>query len=114
MTFGGQGGFARVGAVSLVEARRLIDLVADAGVNLIDTADIYSAGLAEEILGEAMGGKRPPGMLIASKARFPDGPRPQRPAAYRAAYLIRACEASLKRLKHRRHRPLPSASNGTA
>ena len=60
MTFGGQGGFAKVGAVSLAEARRLIDLVADAGVNLIDTADIYSAGLAEEILGEAMGGKRRP------------------------------------------------------
>ena len=46
MTFGGKGGFAKVGAVSLAEARRLIDLVADAGVNLIDTADVYSAGLA--------------------------------------------------------------------
>jgi len=44
MTFGGQGGFAKVGAVSLAEARRLIDLVADAGVNLIDTADVYSPG----------------------------------------------------------------------
>ena len=83
MTFGGQGGFAKVGAVSLAEAERLIDLVVDAGVNLIDTADVYSAGLAEEILGEAMGGKRPPGLLIASKARFPMGPGPNdtRPVA---------------------------------
>ena len=98
MTFGGQGGFARVGAVSLAEARRLIDLVADAGVNLIDTADVYSAGLAEEILGEAMGGKRPPGMLIASKARFTMGPGPNDKGLSRW-HLIRAAEASLKRLR---------------
>ncbi len=44
MTFGGKGSFAKVGDVSLDEVRRLIDLVADAGVNLIDTANIYSAG----------------------------------------------------------------------
>ncbi len=98
MTFGGQGGFAKVGAVSLAEARRLIDLVADAGVNLIDTADIYSAGLAEEILGEAMGGKRPPGMLIASKARYTMGPGPNDKGLSRW-HLIRAAEASLKRLR---------------
>ena len=98
MTFGGQGGFAKVGAVSLAEARRLIDLVADAGVNLIDTADVYSAGLAEEILGEAMGGKRPPGMLIASKARFTMGPGPNDKGLSRW-HLIRAAEASLKRLR---------------
>jgi aryl-alcohol dehydrogenase-like predicted oxidoreductase len=98
MTFGGQGGFARVGAVSLAEARRLIDLAADAGVNLIDTADVYSAGLAEEILGEAMGGKRPPGMLIASKARFTMGPGPNDKGLSRW-HLIRAAEASLMRLR---------------
>jgi aryl-alcohol dehydrogenase-like predicted oxidoreductase len=98
MTFGGQGGFARVGAVSLAEARRLIDLVADAGVNLIDTADVYSDGLAEKILGEAMGAKRPPGMLIASKARFTMGPGPNDKGLSRW-HLIRAAEASLKRLR---------------
>ena len=42
MTFGGKGNFAKVGDVSLDEVRRLIDIVADAGVNLIDTADVYS------------------------------------------------------------------------
>jgi aryl-alcohol dehydrogenase-like predicted oxidoreductase len=98
MTFGGKGAFAKVGDVSLAEARRLIDLVADAGVNLIDTADIYSAGAAESMLGEAMGGKRKPGMLIATKARFPTGEGPNE-AGLSRWHLIRACEASLKRLR---------------
>jgi aryl-alcohol dehydrogenase-like predicted oxidoreductase len=48
MTFGGQGPFARVGNVGLDEARRLIDICIDAGVNLIDTANVYSGGLSEE------------------------------------------------------------------
>jgi aryl-alcohol dehydrogenase-like predicted oxidoreductase len=98
MTFGGQGGFAKVGSIGVAEARRLIDLVADAGVNLIDTADVYSAGGAEEIIGEAMGGKRKPGMLIASKARFTMGPGPNDKGLSRW-HLIQACEASLKRLR---------------
>ncbi len=98
MTFGGQGGFAKVGSIGLVEARRLIDLVADAGVNLIDTADVYSSGVAEEILGEAMGGKRKPGMLIASKARYTMGPGPNDKGLSRW-HLIQACEASLRRLR---------------
>ena len=58
--------------------RRLIDIVADAGVNLIDTADVYSAGRSEEMIGEAMP-TRKAGMLIATKARFPMGPRAERP-----------------------------------
>jgi aryl-alcohol dehydrogenase-like predicted oxidoreductase len=98
MTFGGQGGFAKVGSISLAEARRLIDMVADAGVNLIDTADIYSSGAAEDIIGEAMGGKRKSGMLIASKARYTMGPGPNDMGLSRW-HLIRACEASLKRLR---------------
>jgi aryl-alcohol dehydrogenase-like predicted oxidoreductase len=98
MTFGGQGGFAKVGNVPLDEVRRLIDLVADAGVNLIDTADVYSSGASESMLGEAMGGKRKPGMLIASKARFPMGKGPN-DAGLSRWHLIRACEESLKRLR---------------
>ena len=54
MTFGGKGPFAKVGDVSLDEVRRLIDIFADAGVNMIDTANIYSAGRSEEMVGEAM------------------------------------------------------------
>ncbi len=98
MTFGGQGGFARVGAVSLAEARRLIDLAIDAGVNMIDTADIYSDGLAEEILGDAFAGVRPPGLLVATKARFPMGASPNDRGMSRW-HLVRAAEASLKRLR---------------
>jgi len=98
MTFGGKGPFAKVGNVGLDEVRRLIDLVADAGVNLIDTADVYSGGASEALIGEAMGGQRKPGMLIATKARFPMGPGPNDRGLSRA-HLIEACEASLKRLR---------------
>ncbi|MFZ1963345.1 MAG: aldo/keto reductase [Roseiarcus sp.] len=98
MTFGGKGAFAKIGDVSLAEVRRLIDIVADAGVNLIDTADIYSAGASEAMLGEAMGGKRKPGMLIASKARYATGEGPN-DAGLSRWHLIRACDESLKRLR---------------
>src|SRR5271170_6938649 len=98
MTFGGKGNFAKVGNVSLQDVRRLIDLVADAGVNLIDTADVYSGGASEELIGEAMGDRRKPGMLIATKARFPTGQGPNDRGLSRW-HLIEACEASLKRLR---------------
>src|SRR5580698_4322215 len=98
MTFGGKGNFAKVGNVPLDEVRRLIDIVADAGVNLIDTANVYSAGGSEEMLGEAMGTKRRHGMLIATKARFGMGDGPNDRGLSRW-HLIRECEASLKRLQ---------------
>jgi aryl-alcohol dehydrogenase-like predicted oxidoreductase len=98
MTFGGKGNFAKVGNVPLDEVRRLIDIVADAGVNLIDTANVYSAGGSEEMLGEAMGTKRRHGMLIATKARFSMGEGPNDRGLSRW-HLIRECEASLKRLR---------------
>ncbi|QYD71445.1 aldo/keto reductase [Paraburkholderia edwinii] len=97
MTMGGKGKFASVGDVGLDEARRQIDMCLDAGVNLIDTADVYSDGASEEIVGAALGGKRKNGVLIASKARFAmgDGPNDRGLSRY---HLVRACEASLKRL----------------
>ena len=97
MTMGGKGKFASVGDVGLDEARRQIDMCLDAGVNLIDTADVYSDGASEEIIGAALGGKRKNGVLIASKARFAmgDGPNDRGLSRY---HLVRACEASLKRL----------------
>src|ERR1700743_3032402 len=76
MTMGGKGKFANVGEVGLDEARRQIDVCIEAGVNLIDTADVYSNGASEEIVGEALGGKRKGGVLIATKARFPMGDGP--------------------------------------
>jgi aryl-alcohol dehydrogenase-like predicted oxidoreductase len=66
MTFGGQGKFASVGSSGVDEARRLIDMCIDAGVNLIDTANVYSDGRSEEIIGEVLGGKRPKDVLIAT------------------------------------------------
>ena len=98
MTLGGRSGFSKVGNVGLDEARRQIDLVIDAGVNLIDTANVYSNGASEEIVGEALGGKRKGGVLIATKARFPMGEGPNDRGLSRG-HLIRECEASLKRLR---------------
>src|SRR6266702_6672626 len=98
MTMGGKGKFASVGEVGLNDARRQIDACIDAGVNLIDTADVYSNGASEEIVGEALGGKRKGGVLIATKARFPMGEGPNDRGLSRH-HLIEACEASLRRLK---------------
>ncbi len=98
MTMGGKGAFAKVGNVGLDEARRQIDFCIDAGVNLIDTADAYSGGACEEIIGEALGGKRKGGVLIATKVRFPMGDGPNDRGLSRH-HLVRACEASLKRLQ---------------
>jgi aryl-alcohol dehydrogenase-like predicted oxidoreductase len=98
MTFGGEGPFAKVGNAGVEEARRMIDLCIDAGVNLIDTANVYSGGRSEEIIGEALGGKRKGGVLIASKARLRVGSGPNDEGLSRH-HLIRECEKSLKRLR---------------
>jgi aryl-alcohol dehydrogenase-like predicted oxidoreductase len=97
MTFGGAGQFRNVGATDVAGARRQIDMALEAGVNLIDTADIYSAGRAEEIVGEALGGRRDR-VLLATKARFPMGAGPN-DAGLSRQHLIEACEASLRRLR---------------
>jgi aryl-alcohol dehydrogenase-like predicted oxidoreductase len=97
MGFGGRGNFRAVGAIDVDGARRQIDIAMDAGVNLIDTADIYSDGAAEEILGQALASRRER-VLVASKARFPMGPGPN-DAGLSRQHLIEACEASLRRLQ---------------
>jgi aryl-alcohol dehydrogenase-like predicted oxidoreductase len=105
MTFGGSGPFAAVGNSDLAEAKRMIDMCIDAGINLIDTANVYSNGLSEEIIGEALGGKRKGDVLIASKARMRIGSGPNDEGLSRY-HLIRECEKSLKRLKtDGRHQP---------
>jgi aryl-alcohol dehydrogenase-like predicted oxidoreductase len=95
-SFGGVGGFAKVASQGVAEARRLIDTCIDGGVNLFDTANMYSMERSEEILGEALGGKRND-VLISSKARMKigDGPNDEGVSRY---HLIRECERSLKRL----------------
>ena len=97
MTFGGGGQFASVGAVDLDGVRRHIDLCLDAGVNLIDTADVYSGGLSEELVGQALVGRRDR-VLVATKARMPMGDGPN-DAGLSRHHLIEACEASLRRLR---------------
>lgn len=96
-SFGGVGAFSRVANQGVAEARRLIDGCIDGGVNLFDTANMYSLGRSEEILGEALGAKREK-VLISSKARMRIGDGPNDEGVSRH-HLIRECEASLKRLK---------------
>jgi aryl-alcohol dehydrogenase-like predicted oxidoreductase len=97
-TFGGGNEFFQAWGSSDVEgASRLIDICLEAGVNLFDTADIYSQGLSEEILGEAIAGRRDQ-VLISTKATFPMGAGPNELGSSRH-HLMRACEASLRRLK---------------
>jgi len=97
MTFGGKGAFAKTGNTDVEGARRQIDLCLDAGVNMLDTADVYSDGLSEEIVGEAIAGRRDK-VLLASKARFPSGDKGPNNRGLSRHHLIAACEASLKRL----------------
>ena len=97
MTFGGKGGFASVGSTGVDEARRQVDQCLDAGVNLIDTADVYSDGLSEEILGEVLEGRRDE-VLVATKARMPMGDGPN-DAGLSRHHLVAQCEASLRRLR---------------
>ena len=96
MTFGGSGNFASVGDTGVEGARRQVDLCLEAGVTLFDTADVYSDGASEEILGQALEGRRDE-VLVASKVRFPMGPGPN-DAGLSRHHVIRGCEASLKRL----------------
>ena len=97
-TFGGSGEFFSAwGATDVAEARRLLDICFDAGVNLFDTANVYSRGRSEEILGEALKGKRDQA-LISTKATFAmsDGPNDKGSSRY---HLRRQIEDSLRRLQ---------------
>src|SRR4051795_10106900 len=97
MGFGGTGWASPVGRIGVAGAREQIAIARDAGVNLIDTADVYSNGLAEEILGEALGGDRDD-VLIATKVRMPMG-EGANDAGLSRHHIIRSAEASLRRLR---------------
>jgi aryl-alcohol dehydrogenase-like predicted oxidoreductase len=96
MGFGGTGWATPVGQIDVDGARRQIGLARDAGVNLFDTADIYSNGLSEEILGKALGADRDQ-VLVATKVRLPMGDGPN-DAGLSRHHIIRSAEASLRRL----------------
>ncbi len=97
-TFGGQGEiFKAWGSTDVAEATRLVDICLEAGCNFFDTADIYSGGASEEILGAAIA-KRRSDVLISTKATFQMGGSPNDLGSSRH-HLIKACEDSLRRLK---------------
>ncbi len=96
-TFGGKGSlFSAWGNTDVPEARRLIDICLDAGVTMFDTADIYSTGESERILGEAIKGRRDK-VILSTKAtfRFSDAPNDVGSSRY---HLLASCDAQLKRL----------------
>ena len=94
-TFGGNGLW---GDTDTREAQRQIDLCLDHGINLVDTANVYSNSLSEQIIGEALSDGRRDRLLLATKVRFPRGKGPNDRGLSRW-HIIRECEASLKRLK---------------
>lgn len=96
-TFGGGTElFKAWGTTDVAEATRLVDISLEAGLNLFDSADIYSHGMAEEILGQAIKGRRDQ-LLISTKGTFRAGEDPNDVGSSRH-HLIRAVEGSLKRL----------------
>lgn len=96
-TFGGASFFKAFGETQVDEAKRLVDLCIDAGVNLFDTADMYSYGQSEEILGKTLKGKRDQ-VLVATKLHMPMSEEVNNLGASRH-HIVRSVEASLKRLQ---------------
>jgi len=96
-TFGGTNDFFKgFGSSDQAEATRLVDVALDAGLNMFDSADIYSGGVAEQLLGAALAGRRQRA-IISTKATFRFGTGPNDVGSSRH-HLINSCEASLKRL----------------
>ncbi len=95
-TFGGYGRLAAWGATDATEARRLLDICLDAGLCMFDTADLYSRGESERVLGEALKGRRDKA-LISTKATFRFGDAPNDVGSSRY-HLLSTVDASLKRL----------------
>ncbi|GHO68155.1 oxidoreductase [Ktedonobacter sp. SOSP1-52] len=93
---GGDAFFSAWGNTNVAEASRLVDICLEAGINLFDTADVYSEGLSEKVLGKAIAGRRDQ-LLISTKASFRMGDGPNTLGSSRH-HLIRACEDSLRRL----------------
>ncbi|WP_186397662.1 aldo/keto reductase [Stappia sp. TSB10GB4] len=97
-TFGGSGPlFGNWGTSDATEARRLVDICLEAGVNLFDTADVYSGGASEDVLGEAIKGRRD-AVLISTKTGLPMGEGPNEAGSSRFR-LIRSVEDALRRLR---------------
>lgn len=97
MTFGGRGFWTIIGAVQQKEADELVNTALDGGINFFDTADVYSEGLSEMLLGKALGKKRKD-IVLATKVRARTGSAPNDIGLSRK-HIIDSCDASLKRLE---------------
>ena len=107
-TFGGSTDFFKPwGAVGVPEATRLVDVCLDAGLTMFDTADVYSGGQAEEILGKAIAGRRDR-VLISTKATFRSGDGPNDVGSSRLHHHSRRRRQPAA-ARHRLHRSLPAA-----
>ena len=96
MTFGGEGMFKAIGSTEQAEADRLVGVCIDAGINFFDTANVYSAGRAEQILGKALGARRKD-VVVATKVRGRVGAGPNAVGLSRG-HIMDAINASLRRL----------------
>lgn len=96
MTFGGDGMYKAIGATPQAEADRLVGLCVDTGINFFDTADVYSSGRAEQMLGKALGPRRKD-VVVATKCRGRVGPGPNAVGLSRG-HIMDAIDASLQRL----------------
>ena len=96
MTFGGKGGFKPVGELGQNDANRLVGMCFDAGINFFDTADVYSQGVSEELLGKALGNRRKD-IILATKVhgKMSDNINDLGQSRH---HIIEGCNASLKRL----------------
>ncbi len=96
MTFGGNGYWTNIGRVHQKEADKLVQIALDGEINFFDTADVYSEGWSEQILGKALGPKRKD-IILATKVRGRTGPGPNDIGLTRR-HILDSCDASLKRL----------------
>ena len=108
-TFGGKGDFfAAWGATDVAQARSLIDMCLEAGLNMFDSADIYSSGAAESILGEALQGRQRDSLIVSTKATFRFGEGANEVGSSRQ-HLLRLRRRGAEAPAHRPYRCLPAA-----
>src|SRR5260221_8120747 len=100
MTFGGTGMWSQIGTLQQSDAERLVGQALDAGINFIDTADVYGGGLSEQITGQALKNLKTPreNVIVATKAFGETGPRPNARGTSRG-HIFDPVKASLKRLQ---------------
>jgi aryl-alcohol dehydrogenase-like predicted oxidoreductase len=96
MTFGGTGYWKVMGELTQKDANNLVNIAIEGGINFFDTADVYSTGIAEEMLGKALGARRKD-LIVATKVRGKMGPGPN-DAGLSRKHILEGCDASLKRL----------------